>query len=211
MNCTIVMAIFNTPTDFLDAALRSVLGYGPLILGDDGSTHPVIIGADILSRGDVRFRRFDHKGMEPTLNALIELVRTDYVSVLDSDDVRFPGTIAQQCAYLDANADVVAVHGRFDYINEAGDVIQGNVKPRSPCHSSLVFRRSAWQQVGGYPTGFTFGEGDSHFIERLTSVGTVVGLPILCAQRRVRPESLSFPNQPRLQRIYHEHLQEQKP
>lgn len=208
MNCTVVMAVYNAPLEWLVEAVDSVARETHIVIGNDGSYRE-----DTLSllrfyyaalREDITVATFPHRGMEPTLNDAIAMVDSDYVSILDSDDRRLRGSIEKQCALLDQWTDVVAVHGRFNYVNEAGDIIQPNMIHPTPCHSSLVFRKSAWEAVGGYPTGFTFGEGDSHFIAKLAAIGKVQATDILCADRRVHPDSLSFQNQPRLQRIYRE-------
>lgn len=197
MNCTVVMAVYNAREDWFDEALASI--EGPYLLGDDGSN--TVPRSFLSSPYSIHFL---HRGMEPTLNDLIARVETVYVSILDCDDRRLPGTLEQQCAFLDLTPEAVAVHGRFNYIDDTGKVIRENMIHPTPCHSSLVFRKSAWEKVGGYPTGFDFGEGDSYFIERLSKIGDIASLPILCVDRRVHPNSLSFPKQPRLQRILRE-------
>lgn len=209
MNCTVVMAVYNSRADWLLESVNSVARETDVILADDGSEaeqtrrllrhfeyHPKV--------SNVLVTYLPHRGMEPTLNDAIAMVQTDFVAILDSDDRRIRGSLVQQCALLEMWPDVAAVHGRFNYINETGDVILPNVIHPTPCHSSLVFRKSAWEAVGGYPTGFEFGEGDSHFIGRLAGIGKVEPVGILCAERRVHPDSLSFQKQPRLQRIYRE-------
>lgn len=209
MNCTVVMAVFDQRSDWLLEAINSVERNTPIILADDGSsaggTLRILTHFEKFEEmAHIRVLRLPHRGMEPTLNDAIAAAETQYISILDTDDRRFPASLEQQCTFLDAAPDVVAVHGRFNYINADGEVIREYMIHPTPCHSSLVFRKSAWEKVGGYPTGFTFGEGDSHFIAKLEEVGRVMALPILCADRRVHPDSLSFPNQPRLQRIYRE-------
>lgn len=210
MNVTVICAVWNQRRDWLLEAINSVSD-APLILADDGSTlnetrqvfeHYERLATDAAE--SLRVLRLPHRGMEPTLNDAIAEAATDYVAILDSDDRRVRNSLEMQCAHLDQHPEVVAVHGRFNYIDQAGTVLIENTIHPTPCHSSLVFRKSAWSEVGGYPTGFTFGEGDSHFIAKLSTIGKVEALPILCAARRVHPKSLSFPNQPRLQRILRE-------
>lgn len=209
MNVTIVMAVFNQRSEWLLDAINSVDRSVPIILADDGSTHEFTrrVLRHFTDHGDkanIRVLWLQHRGMEPTLNDAIAKVETEYVAILDSDDRRIKGSLEEQCAALDASPETVAVHGRFNYIDESGKVIRENMIHPTPCHSSLVFRKSAWEAVGGYPVGFKYGEGDSGFLSRLQGVGVITALPILCADRRVHPESLSFPNQPRLQRILRE-------
>lgn len=205
MSATIVCSVWNQRADWLLEAINSV--DAPLLLGDDGSdkneTLNVLSHFELMSFGPT-VRHYPHRGMEPTLNALIAEATTEYVSILDSDDRRIKGSLAQQCAFMDLTPETVACHGRFNYVDETGRVTHANMMHPTPCHSSLVFRKSAWEKVGGYPTGFEFGEGDSGFLARLAEVGAVMALPILCAERRVHPNSLSFPKQPRLQRIHRE-------
>lgn len=207
MNVTVIIAVFNQRPDWLLEAVNSVHGV-PLVIADDGSTSNQtfrVMDHFALMEDGPRVVCYAHRGMEPTLNAAIALATTDYVAILDSDDLRYRAALEQQVAFLDLTPEAVACHGRFDYIDADGKVIRENVLHPTPCHSSLVFRKSAWERVAGYPEGFTFGEGDSYFIERLAGVGDVVAVPIVCAARRVHPNSLSFPNQPRLQRILREH------
>lgn len=200
----LVCAVYNQRPDWLLEAINSVRDI-PLILADDGSTdngtkrvlgHFKALGIPVIE--------CPHRGMEPTLNDAIAMADAEFVGILDSDDRRIAGSLEQQAAFLALTPEAVAVHGRFNYIDATGRVLRENMLHPTPCHSTLVFRKSAWAKVGGYPTGFTFGEGDSYFIERLRTIGDVSALPTLCADRRVHPDSLSFNNQPRLQRILRE-------
>lgn len=207
MNVTVVCAVWNQRADWLLQAVNSVRDC-PLILADDGSTneptHRVLRHYERMPGGP-RVVFFEHRGMEPTLNAAIALAETPYVAILDSDDRRIAHALGEQVAHLEKTRKAVAVHGRFDYVDELGNVIRANVLHPTPCHSTLVFRKSAWEQVGGYPEGFEYGEGDSAFLEKLAEIGEVPAVHVVCAQRRVHPQSLSFPKQPRLQRILREH------
>lgn len=129
--------------------------------------------------------RYDkNRGPSAAMMGALEIASSDLIARLDSDDICHPERVAQQSAYLDAHQDTVAVGARTARIASNGSalgpvklpfgadirphLLLSNVVP----HSTLMFRREAGLQAGGYDTALRQME-DYDFIMRLSLLGPV--------------------------------------
>lgn len=101
-------------------------------------------------------------GPGANLKALVARARAPFVAHLDGDDYWLPGKLAAQLACLERDAGVVAVYGNAIVIDEAGrrlGVFNGPMpsvvslesllrRGNFLNHSSLLYRREAWQRAG---------------------------------------------------------------
>ncbi|MFW0181905.1 glycosyltransferase [Rothia sp. CCM 9417] len=162
-----------------------------------------------LTNPKVRVVRFDHYlGMSGSIIEGMKHIDTTFVANLDGDDIALPGRFIQQINYLESNPDCVLVGARAHMIDEQGDRI-GDVKAReSPDirrslllynpipHSSVMFRKDAYDKVGGHTPGLTQCE-DYDLTLRIATRGKVALLPDFLVLYRVHTSNLSKGATPR--------------
>jgi hypothetical protein len=167
---SVVLPVWNGER-FLAEAVESVLSQTldtiELLLIDDGSTDATADIAHVFTRRDPRVRviRIDRRGIAHALNAGIVQARGRYVARMDADDISCPSRLQKQIAYLDANADCVAVGSAVAVIDERGDHVGTRTFPEhheriteklingwsnAIAHPTVVMRREALLAVGGY-------------------------------------------------------------
>jgi glycosyltransferase involved in cell wall biosynthesis len=162
------MAVFNGER-FLEQAVASVLNQTlpdlELIVLDDGSTDRTPELLDELSLRDPRVvvHRHPNRGRTASLNAGVRYARAPLVARLDADDVCLPTRLARQREFLDRHERVALVGGAVRLIDDGGRAFEESRYPVSDAeirtaftyttpfvHSSVMFRRSAFDKVGGY-------------------------------------------------------------
>src|SRR5262249_18607683 len=125
---SIITPVFDTPVSRLEEAVESVLAQAyenwQLVLIDDGSTDPDLLR--FLPRLAGRDRRIvtgsvgKHEGISAALNRGLELVRGEWVSFLDHDDVLEPDALFQIVKLLQAQPDTDLIYSDEDKLGESG-------------------------------------------------------------------------------------------
>ena len=131
-----------------------------------------------------------------------ELAKFPYLARLDADDLSSSARFSRQARFLDEHPETVAVGTRVKRINESGTTT-GNV--RGPAgqdirvhfllsnvlaHSSLMFRRDAYDEIGGYDLALRQME-DYLFLLQLSQRGPVAILPEFLVSYRVHDKQAS--------------------
>ena len=110
---------------------------------------------------------------------------------MDADDVVHPERFSRQLQVLESRPEVVLVGTLADGIDSIGRrvrprdrwrVVRRSAFPPFP-HGSVMFRRSAFEAVGGYRDAAVGGE-DFDLFHRMAEVGRVVTLPDLLYRYR---------------------------
>lgn len=160
---SVVMPVRNAE-DHLDDAIASVCEQTfadfEFVILDDGSTDasPAII--DRWAKRDPRIRvvrRDRPHGLVGSANAAVRQAAAPLVARMDADDVSEPDRLRRQVAVFRRVPDAVLVATLWRGIDAAGAV----VRPRDRwsllgagkfpfCHGSVMVRRDAFEQVGGY-------------------------------------------------------------
>jgi glycosyltransferase involved in cell wall biosynthesis len=154
---------------YLGEAVESVLTQTfadfELLVIDDGSSDQTPSIAQQYARADprVRFLPRSHRGLVAVLNEGCREAKARYIARLDADDVALPDRLDRQVAFLDEHPDVALLGGGMTFIREDGTPFRDSIPPLDHdlivlhlsdynCfyHSSVLFRRSAWQCLGGY-------------------------------------------------------------
>jgi glycosyltransferase involved in cell wall biosynthesis len=123
-------------------------------------------------------------GLTGSSNRVVAETRAPLVARMDADDVAHPRRLERQLEVLQKNPDVVAVGTLSEGINGAGRVVRPRDRWRIVRvsrylpfpHGSIMFRRAAFDAIGGYSEEFTCGE-DQDFAYRLCRLGRIVTLP----------------------------------
>ncbi len=175
---SVVMPVHNTHA-YVGAAIESILGQTladiELIVVDDGSDEPtreVLKGYD---GSDARLRIFlrDNHGLSPTRNFAVAQAQASLVANLDSDDVALPHRLETQLQFMNDNPDCLISSGQAMQVDPDGLEI-GLLKTRCEhdgiveqlnwgrgsaiVHTAAIFRKAAFDQVGGYDDRLTTAE-----------------------------------------------------
>lgn len=187
---SVVMPVRNG-LPFLDDSVRSILGQTfadfELIVLDDASTDATLAALREWERRDSRVRVYESGrklGLSGSSNFVVEQARAPIVARMDADDVAHPERLARQFEVMRGRPEVVLVGA----LSEGIDADGRSVRPRdrwrllrsSPFppfpHGSVMFRRAAFDAVGGYREECVNWE-DQDFFLRLVRRGRVVVLP----------------------------------
>ena len=155
--------------EFLPATVASVCAqtYGELeiVIVDDGSPDDTAAVAERLASGHaerpIRLVRQHNQGLSASRNNGIAAATGEYVLVLDSDDLIAPTFIQDCVAVLDARPDISIAYGQQRYFGDENqftpmpeyDLVQLTQRNLFPC--TALYRRRAFDEVGGYDEGLT--------------------------------------------------------
>ena len=208
------MSVLNGEA-FLRPAINSVLqqtfGDFELIVVDNHSTDGT---AAILGQyDDARIKRYRNDQvltLTQSLNKGLAYAEGEFVARLDADDIALPERLKRQVAFLDVQHEVDLVgSGWIDLLPDGTlvhrpppaatrhDEIVASMAAGNPfVHSTLMMRRQAVMEVGGYPQNFAFAQ-DFALYQRLVAAGrqlaimpqALVHLRHHVGQFSVRPET----------------------
>ncbi len=219
---SIVMTCYNLG-EYLQEALHSALAQThpdlEVLLIDDGSTDPATttILDSLAPHPRLRVFRTTNQGVARARNFGIGQATGAYILPLDADDRILPEYAARAAIILDEHPDVafVGCHYRTFGLRQANyrpeeyrlpDMLVENVVP-----IASVFRRSAWEEAGGYCAELNSIEDWDLWIGMLERGRRGVVIPEILFEYRVRPNSnLSHIRQPelyqqRMQLLYARH------
>lgn len=168
MKVSIVMASCNPNKGLLRLALVSILRQSytdyEVIIVDDGSKEPVEnYVKEITNDSRVRVLRIQNSGLGAALNYGIVHSSGEYIARLDDDDMMTESRIQKQIDYLDSHPEVSCVgtwhydkigdrcypHRKFPTGHE--EIVKSLLVFRfALAHTTLMFRRTAFDKIGGY-------------------------------------------------------------
>ncbi len=205
---SILMAVYNAPPSYLDAAVDSILAQSltdfECIIVDDGSG--VATGDRLRMWADRDHRIRLHKlpanvGLTKALNAGLKLARGDYLARQDADDISGPHRLASQLEFLSLHPEIDAVGTDAILIdaggNKIGDMeIDPDLKELSRrnllVHGSMLFRRHVFDLLGGYNERMQLSQDYELYLRMLRLHGMRISvLPEAHYRLRQHPASLS--------------------
>jgi GT2 family glycosyltransferase len=151
---------------YLHEAVESVLaqkldGFEILVV-DDGSTDEYTqLLLDHFDRPGTKIIRQSNQGVAAARNNGIRASAGRYICCLDPDDRLRPGFLAKAIAVLDRHDDVGLVSGSIAEFDEREQIFRRkacalrDLLTENPIVEPAVFRRQAWEKVGGYHSGFS--------------------------------------------------------
>lgn len=193
---TVVIPSHDRPVE-LCRAIRSVqrqtLTDWELVVVDDGSPKPVMLGADAASDERITLVRHPQSmGVSHARNAGIERAKGAWVAFLDDDDLWWPGKLAAQLAAADTHLSTFVFTGRYT-IDPAGRVIsvRGPASTENLTRallfenfvgepSTVMVRRDVLVSTGGFDTNLSV-IADWDMWVRLSRVAKPLGMPELTA------------------------------
>jgi glycosyltransferase involved in cell wall biosynthesis len=206
-----VMPVYNGER-YLAPAIESIrlqtVSDFELIIINDGSTDSTPLILDHFCRRDARIRVLHqpNAGIVAALNAGVRAARAPLIARMDADDLALPDRFARQLAYMQAYDDCVLVGSRVIMVDADGypigdmvsvahghDVIDAAllIGGWPIVHPTVLFRRHAFDRVGGYRDG-TFPNEDHDLFLRLAEVGRMENLPDHLVRYRRHLTSITF-------------------
>jgi glycosyltransferase involved in cell wall biosynthesis len=208
---SVIMPVFNAER-YLSAAVDSILSqtYGDfeLLLFDDGSTDQSSKIAQKAAARDTRVILVNggHRGVVHWRNAGVDMAKSEFVAMMDSDDISAHDRLAYQVQFLEAHPKCCAVGTQAIRIDRDGlpinewrvpehhyQIDEDHMTGRGGAiiNPSVMMQKSAVRRVGGYRSGFDSAEDYDLFL-RLAEVGQLANLPQPLLQYRVHAKSLTF-------------------
>lgn len=187
---SVVLPVHNG-RPFLDDAIASILRQTyadfELVILDDGSTDGTAADLARWSARDPRIRVATNPsptGLVASAQAVVEHADAPLVARMDADDISRADRLERQVNLLAREPDTVLVGSLWEGIDPRGRRVRPRDRasllrqaPSAPFpHGSVVFRREAFDQVGGYRTG-TEGWEDLDLFLRLRSAGRLLVVP----------------------------------
>jgi glycosyltransferase involved in cell wall biosynthesis len=174
-NVTVIIPCYNDGR-FLEQAIDSVLNQTTLpqkiIIVDDGSEQETKDVINNLNSPIIEVIFQNNRGVAAARNKGIEAATTDFILTLDADDGFEPAFIKKGLKTLHADPTIGAVCCYYqkhknnkpfdDVIKPLGGEISDFLVKNNGVASAL-FRKSCWEEVGGYDTSFSNGYEDWDF------------------------------------------------
>lgn len=199
---SVVMPVYNG-LPFLSASIESILRQSftdfEFMILDDGSTDG---SAEVLrqwARKDPRIQLLATKrksGLSGSSNLLASRAQAPLVARMDADDISHPDRLRRQWELIEGNSDIVLVGALGDGIDSDGNQVRPRDRwrllRRSPFppfpHGSVMFRRSVFEEVGGYSEQCIGWEEHELFI-RMARKGRILVIPDVLYSYRYHVDS----------------------
>ncbi len=212
---SILLPTYKNPP-YLMRAIRSVTTQSfsdwELIIVDDGLIHERRQAVDVLAKDDPRIILVSNEGnlgIQKSLNKGLSIARGMYIARIDDDDA-WTDTLklAEQVQFLDDHHDHVLVgtgaivvdaeaKELTKYLLPKDDTLIRKQMLRKNCfvHSSVLYRRTEAQEVGGYSLEKTALHIEDYDLWlRLGSVGKIHNISSYAVSFTMHPDSLSAKN-----------------
>ncbi len=207
---SVVMPVFNAAF-YLDEAIESILQQTfsdfELIIINDGSTDNSFDLLKQWEKKDHRIKLFDqaNQGRSLTRNKGLALATSEFVAMMDADDISTPNRLRLSYDYLQEHAEVVGVSGQFETMCMYGVPLHKSLKPLD--HDNIekkllhdfgdtfnqgasMIRKSVAESVGGYDPQYELGEDVDLFL-KMALKGQLINLPDLLLLYRQHPTSIT--------------------
>lgn len=190
----------------LDSALDQTYDDFELVVVDDGSTDetPEILRDYAYEHPEtVKVVTLGGEGLPTACNQGIEAADGEYVVRLDADDYFDENILSVEASFLDSNPDVDLVYPDYYTIDRNGEVLNHVRLPkvgeevklldRSPLAAGAMYRRSAWEEIGGYNESLDYQEDYDFWIKFITEFRVHnVNLPLMYYRQHGSSMSTNF-------------------
>jgi len=183
---------------YLDRAIESILGQThedfEFVILDDGSDDGSSDSLRRWAQSDRRIRLIEGgetRGPVGSSNLVVAQSRAPLVARMDADDVAMPDRLQCQLAVLVRRPEAVLVGSVWEGIDRRGEIVReadlstlGSSRFAAPfAHGSVMFRRDAFDAVGGYRSACRFWE-DLDLSLRISQRGQILVIPRPLYQHR---------------------------
>jgi glycosyltransferase involved in cell wall biosynthesis len=190
---SVVMPVHNGAA-YLDQAVDSILKQSfadfEFVIRDDGSTDGSLEMLRRWAARDERIRLFDGEQLGPAESSswIVRQSRAPLIARMDADDIAFPDRLQRQFDVLSTSSDMVLLGTMSETIDRDGRRLRPhdfariarNAASAPFAHASIMFRRDAFDRVGGYRAECDHWE-DLDFYLRMARAGrlAVLAEPLL--------------------------------
>jgi len=189
MKVSVIMAAYNAE-QYIEAAVESILCQTfsdfELIIVDDGSTDSTPVIIDRFSDPRIKTVHQSNRGCTSARHRAIAVSGSDYIAIMDADDIALPHRLEKTVRYLDDNPDTVLLGTGYivrDEITKSEKVII----PPTENHNlrrcllkcdpfkdpTLLIRKSAFLASGGYRVDHGF---DYELYARIAKFGKLANI-----------------------------------
>jgi len=218
---SVVMAVYNGEK-YLREAIESVLDQTfkdfEYIIINDGSTDqslPIIKSYD-----DKRIVVIDQEnsGVAKSRNLGVKTARSDFIAILDADDLCLKERLEKQYNFLKNHQDYAVVGSNAENIDKDGnfvcysdvqtlnDEIQNSIKNNPSLNPiinpSVMFKKSAFLKAGQYAEYMENTYEDLILYNRIVQYGKMANLPDNLIKYRISPGSLNIRSNSREKELY---------
>jgi glycosyltransferase involved in cell wall biosynthesis len=204
---SVVMTVYNEER-FLPIAIESILRQTfenfELIIIDDASTdHTSDVLKQYMDERIILLRNEQNSGPYVSANKGISIAKGEFIARHDADDLSHSERFERQINYLVNNRYTGLVSSDFLFIDVAGKVIDSISLPTTNealqtrltegnifAQGSVIFRRSIFEQVGGYREYFPVSQ-DYDLWLRIAEASEVANIPLPLYQMRFHDKSIS--------------------
>jgi glycosyltransferase involved in cell wall biosynthesis len=206
---SVIMAVYNA-MPYLPETVASILGQTlqdfRFIIVDDGSTDRSPEYLASLTDSRIEVLRQTNAGPAAARNAALERVQTEFVAVIDADDVALPNRLERQVEFLRSKPEIGLAGSQIEYLGDSGR--HGFPPPLPRKHEeiveellglkhgiancSVIARTALIKGVGGYPNDSdVYGCEDWGLFFRLLDVTRLANMDEMLQLYRVNHRSLS--------------------
>ena len=136
---TVIMPAYNA-MPYLVEAVRSILSQTlkdfSFIIVNDGSTDETEKYLNQLTDPRVQVIHQPNRGQGAAKNAGLDLIRTEFVAMMDADDVSYPARLEKQLHFLRQHEEVGMVGTKVVYLSPRG---RKGFSPPMPCDHETIY------------------------------------------------------------------------
>ena len=171
-NVSVLMPVYNPDLGFLDKAIQSILEQDytdfELVIVEEASPR---IGREVVEGlRDPRVVYVLNKrrtSFAEQLNLCLKICKGEYVARMDGDDLSEPNRLSFQLRFMRRHPEISVVGTNLRIISESGRIIGSRIYPETSedialqmrrmnavAHPSVMFRKKAVVEMGGFQVGF---------------------------------------------------------
>lgn len=204
---SVVMPVRNA-LPFLNESIRSILEQTlqdfEFIILDDASTDGSTQLLREWARRDTRIQLHESRqrlGLSGSSNAVVSKAQAAIVARMDADDVAHPDRLRRQLHIIESRPDIAVIGTLCNGIDASGRVVRPRDRWRLVRrssyvpfpHGSAMFRRAAFEAVGGYDEKAVRAE-DQDLFARMSRKGRVATLPDILYSYRYHSSNATLLN-----------------
>jgi glycosyltransferase involved in cell wall biosynthesis len=201
---TVVVPSFNEDPHIVRASLESIRSQTftefECIVIDESTSPDLAQACRAVCAEDPRFiyvHPTERLGLPKSLNLGISKARGQLIARFDSDDICMPDRLALQVAFMQAHPGISVVGGALDIISDEGMFLAHRSYPQTStaiakgmqltttiAHPTVMYRKEAIEQHGGYNPDFRFAEDLDLWLRWMNAGLLFANLPQVLVQYR---------------------------